>query len=92
MCSGGSLLVARTTLKRMICRVFGPKPGWAGSGCPDCREVVVDRVAHRERRRSVVVEDELLPSETAEVDDEVPALGRGGEQAAVERGWDRRPG
>ena len=25
--NGGSVLVAGITLKRMICRVFGPKPG-----------------------------------------------------------------
>ena len=56
--------------------------GWVGFGV---REVVVARVARRERRGGVVVEDELLPGELPEVDEEVPALSRGGDEAAAER-------
>jgi hypothetical protein len=42
-------------------------------------------VAMRERRRGVVVEDDLLPGELAEADEEVPALSRAGDEAAAER-------
>ena len=81
--AAGPCSVAGTTLKRMICRVFGPKPGVGCVGIVRrAGEVVVERVAHRERRRRVVVEDDLLAREAREVDDHVPALGRGGDQAA----------
>jgi hypothetical protein len=42
-------------------------------------------VAMRERRRGVVVEDDLLPGELAEADEEVLALSRAGDEAAAER-------
>ncbi len=48
------------------------------------REVVVERVAHREQCGGIVVEDDPLPGEPAEIDEEVPALSWGGDEAAAE--------
>ena len=62
-----------------------PEAGGRRGGIWGVREVVIDRVAHRERRGGVVVEDNLLPVEPTEVDEQVPALRRGGDEAATER-------
>src|SRR6266581_2993475 len=47
-------------------------------------EVVVAWVAPWEWRRGVVVEDDLLPDEPREIDEEVPALSRAGDEAAAQ--------
>ena len=60
--------------------------------------VVIARVARREGRRGVVVQDQRLAGELREVDDDVVPLGRGGQQrvlvdvAGVEDGRVSDPG
>ena len=80
MRSGASLLVAGTTLNRMICRVFGPKPGGRGVDrvlVVEPREVVVERVAPGNGAGASLYEDDLLAGVRREVDEHVPALSRG---------------
>ena len=45
--------------------------------------VVIARVARREGRRGIVVEDQRLAGELREVDDDVMPLGRGGQQRVL---------
>src|SRR5215472_15360744 len=84
MFSGGSALVAGTTLKRMICRI-GSETRRSDSGIlRSTREVIVTRVSHRERSGRIVIQNYFLSGEPAEVYDDVPALGRAGYEAPAE--------
>src|SRR5207247_466586 len=39
---------------------------------------------HRKRCRSIIIEDDFFPDEPFEIDNEVPALSRGGDETASE--------